>query len=145
MPLSQLLITLDSFQSLPLAGATLLKRARIWAESDMGGSRLGGVCRPLGAPSPAVPSLVEERCPRETWACWRAVTAKCSVWSNPRWPPLGLVSPLVGSGLGFGAQCSAPGHGGGHPAPASQLSCTPRALVPCFGISLSLLSRVGLC
>lgn len=45
MPLSQLLITLDSFQSLPLAGATLLRRARIWAVcADPG--------RPAVQPSP---------------------------------------------------------------------------------------------
>lgn len=52
MPLSQLLITLDSFQSLPLAGATLLRRARTRAESDAGGSGLGGVCRPREARGP---------------------------------------------------------------------------------------------
>lgn len=34
MRLSQLLITPESFPSLPLAGTTLLKRARIWAEGD---------------------------------------------------------------------------------------------------------------
>lgn len=52
MPLSQLLITLDSFQSLLLAIATLLKRAWIWAESNVGGAPwLGSVSRPGVAPA----------------------------------------------------------------------------------------------
>ena len=38
MLLSQLLITLDSFQSFLLAVATLLKRDWIWAESNVGGA-----------------------------------------------------------------------------------------------------------
>ena len=52
MPLSQFLITLDSFQSLPLAVATLLKRAWIWTESHVGGPPwLGCVSRPWMAPT----------------------------------------------------------------------------------------------
>lgn len=45
MLLSQSLITLDSFQRLLLAGATLLKRAWLGAESEVG----GGVSRPWGS------------------------------------------------------------------------------------------------
>lgn len=71
MPLSQLLITLDSFQSLPLAGATLLKRDGIWAELRAGGWGGGGLpggggCADPRGPQSAVPSLAEERCPKET-------------------------------------------------------------------------------
>ena len=44
MLLSQLLITLDSFQSLPLAGATLLKRDGIWAERRCEGGSWRAVC-----------------------------------------------------------------------------------------------------
>lgn len=108
MPLSQLLITLDSFQSLLLAIATLLKRAWIWAESNVGGAPwLGSVSRPEW--------LLQSSGSFSPWR-WSAggqkpetasgeVAPKCRVFrATGDGCPVSDVF-FVGAGMGFGVQC----------------------------------------
>lgn len=136
MQLSQLLITPESFPSLPLAGTTLLQRARIWVEGDGGGSRRGAVrADPTRPPVQCSPPWGRRAAhplpPKKTMSLMEGGDGPVSCLERRMMAASGLVSPLAGSGLGFRVQCSAPGPGTG-----ARQSCTLLGPAPCFGISL---------
>lgn len=130
MPLSQLLITLDSFQSVLLAGASSLKRDWIWVASNVGGARagrVGGVRRPAWLPqsSPvALPLRARSAAgtqPGEASVGRALLSVECSELGRLAALCLGSVGVGAGTGCGVGLSSrTRTAH------LASGLSCRPR-------------------